>query len=401
MPTQRRNASLQILALLVLLAAASGMVVATEPSDANILRRGSLDNSRIAFERQREGRVAFMGGSITEMNGYRPMVCDILKRRFPETKFTFIDAGISSTCSTTGAFRLKRDVLDHGPIDLFFVEFAVNDDQDAAHARRECIRGMEGIVRHCREANPNMDLVIVYFINPGMLEQLRAGKTPLPMAAHSEVARHYGISTIHLAREVAERISAGTLTWKEFGGTHPAPVGNAICASMIDRLLDRAWAEPLPAGAGIKPHAMPEPLDSLSYFCARFVDPKRAEAGDGWKLGVPNWEELKGGKRKRFTSIPMLCAEEPGATATLTFTGTAVGTYVVAGPDAGMLEASVDGGPARQVDLYHRFSANLHYPRTVMLATDLEQGRHVLEIRVSEESTSGGHAVRIMQFGVN
>jgi len=373
---------------------------------ANVILRGSLDNCRIRFARSRQGRVAFMGGSITEMNGYRPMVCEILKRRFPQTEFTFIDAGIASTCSTTGAFRLQSDVLEHEalggrPVDLFFVEFAVNDDQDAGHARRECIRGMEGIVRHCRAANPAMDVVIVHFVNPGMLETIRAGNTPLPIAAHEEVARHYGVPSIYLAREVAERIAAGTLTWKEFGGTHPAPAGNAICARMIDRLFARAWSGPLAADAAEKPHPMPEPLDPLSYFRGRFGDPKAADAGESWTLGVPDWEKLKGGKRGRFTSIPLLCAETPGAELTLKFTGTAVGAYVLAGPDAGVVEASVDGGPPRRVDLYHRFSPNLHYPRTVMLATDLEPGQHTLKLRIDDKSSSGGYAVRIVRFGVN
>jgi len=372
----------------------------------NIFLRGSLDNCRIRFELQREGCVAFMGGSITEMNGYRPMVCKILERRYPQTEFTFINAGIASTCSTTGAFRLESDVLENEalagrPVDLLFVEFAVNDDQDAGHARRECIRGMEGIVRHCRQAHPAMDVVIVYFVNPGMLETLRAGNTPLPIAAHEEVARRYEVPSIDLAREVAERIAAGKLTWKEFGGTHPAPAGNAICAAMIDRLMDRAWAEPLAQDAVQKAHAMPEPLDPLSYLNGRFVDPKEADAGDGWTLGVPDWERLKGGKRGRFRSIPLLCGETPGAELALEFSGTAVGAYVLAGPDAGVVKASVDGDPSRRVDLYHRFSANLHYPRTVMFATDLGPGRHTLRLRIDEESTSGGHAVRIMQFAAN
>lgn len=43
------------------------------------------------------------------------------------------------------------------------IEFAVNDDQDAMHAHRECVRGMEGIIRHAREAQPHMDIVVVYF----------------------------------------------------------------------------------------------------------------------------------------------------------------------------------------------------------------------------------------------
>ena len=58
--------------------------------------------------------MAFIGGSITEMNGYRPMVCDILEQRFPMTAFTFTDAGIASTCSTTGAFRLQSTCWTKG-----------------------------------------------------------------------------------------------------------------------------------------------------------------------------------------------------------------------------------------------------------------------------------------------
>lgn len=134
------------------------------------------------------------------MNGYRPLDGELLQRRFPNTKFTFTDAGISSTCSTTGAFRLQTDVLSQGPVDLFFIEFAVNDDQHAGHARRECIRGLEGIIRQARRHNPRMDIVIAYFVNPGMLAAYRAGKTPVSIASHEEVAQHYGLSTIGLAR---------------------------------------------------------------------------------------------------------------------------------------------------------------------------------------------------------
>jgi len=184
-------------------------------SDTNIHLRGQFQNARIRFEKEKKGHVAFIGGSITEMNGYRPMVMDILKRRFPQTQFTFTAAGISSTCSTTGAFRLHDHVLSKGPVDLFFIEFAVNDDQDAHHMRRECIRGMEGIVRHTRLHNPNADIVITYFVNPGMLALLQQGKTPLTIGSHEEVARHYRVSTVHLAKEVAERIKAGEFTWKK------------------------------------------------------------------------------------------------------------------------------------------------------------------------------------------
>ena len=363
--------------------------------------RGSLTNSRLQFEHKQSGRVAFMGGSITEMDGFRPMVCESLKKRFPVTDFTFVNAGIASTGSSTGAFRLASDVLAPAPPDLLFVEFAVNDDQDAAHTRVECIRGLEGIVRHARRANPNMDIVVTFFVNEGMLKTLQDGGTPLTIDAHETVAKHYAVSKIDLAAEVAGEISAGKLTWQQYGGVHPAPFGNAICARMIDELLDRAWAAALPEDAAPVAREIPPPLDPLNYEAGRLIDPKLAQSRSGWTLGVPDWKSLPGDKRTRFTSIPMLTATEPGAEATLDFAGTAIGSYIVAGPDAGIAEASIDGGPFQSVNLFHHFSKGLHYPRTVMLCTDLAAGKHTLTLRISADTKSVGHAMRIMQFTAN
>ena len=373
------------------------------PDPANIQRRGALANARLRFEREHKGHVAFIGGSITEMNGYRPMVMDVLKRRFPDTAFTFTDAGIASTCSNTGAFRLADHVLSKGPVDLFFVEFAVNDDQDAAYPRRECLRGMEGIVRHTRLHNPKADIVLTYFVNPGMLKLLQEGKTPVPIDAHEAVARHYQCSTIHLAREVAERIQAGKLTWKVYGGTHPKPAGNRICAAMIDALMAQAWKDPLREDAKPAPYPMPEPLDPLSYFRGRFLPLEDAKLKDGWTLGVPPWKTLKGGCRARFVDATMLSTTEPGSELTLAFAGTAVGAYVLAGPDAGLVETSIDGAAFRRVDLYHRFSRGLHYPRTVVFAADLAPGKHTLVLRLSirENPDSKGDAARILHFVAN
>ncbi len=364
--------------------------------------RGSLRNSRVTFERTGRGRVAFIGGSITETDGYRVMVCDSLKRRFPNTAFTLTNAGVASTCSTTGAFRLQADVMPRGPVDLLFVEFAVNDDQDAHHTRAECIRGMEGIVRQARLRNPMIDIVFVYFVNPEMLVTVQSGKSPLPIEAHEAVADQYAVSSIDVAREVAGRIKAGTLTWEIYGGTHPAPTGHALCAAMIDSLFDSAWGGLLDSGTAMKAHRLPtRPLDPFSYTNGRFIDLEKARVKQGWTLGVPDWDRLPGEKRQRFSSVPLLSAIAPGAELALDFDGTAVGAYILAGPDAGIAEAAIDGGPYSDVDLFHEFSAGLHYPRTVLLGSDLRPGPHVLTLRTSTKTNSGGHAMRILHFVAN
>jgi len=375
---------------------------AAQPFGDNITLRGSLNNSRLQFLQEKKGTVAFLGGSITEMNGYRPMVCNILKKRFPATDFKFINAGISSTTSVTGAFRLASDVLGEGQVDLLFVEYAVNDDQDGHYPREECIRGMEGIIRHARARNPNMDMVMTFFVNEPMLSTLQAGKTPVTIEAHETVAKHYDIPTIDLAKQVAQEITAGTLTWKQYGGVHPAPFGNAICAKMIDESFNRAWTDPLANDAAPVAHPMPaDPIDPLNYGRGRFIDLERAKITQGWTLGVPDWTHLAGGVRDRFKNIAMLSAVEPGAELTLDFEGSAIGAYVVAGPDAGTLEGSVDRDAFKPVNLYHTYSKGLHYPRTVMFASDLKPGKHTLVLRVANSTTSAGHAARIVHFVAN
>ena len=372
------------------------------PYSGSVHLRGSLDNSRSNFERTGTGRVAFMGGSITETSGFRIMVADDLKRRFPKTKFTFENCGVASTCSTTGAFRLGHDLLSSRPIDLLFVEFAVNDDQDAHHTRAECIRGMEGLVRHARLRNPNTDIVITYFVNPEMLQLEQTGKTPLPIAAHEEVAQHYGISSIDVAKEVAAEIATGTTTWEIYGGTHPAPAGHALCAKMIDSLLEKAWASPVKPDATVAAHLLPSKLlDKLSYIHGRFIDVTEARLLTGWIIGIPPWSRVPGALRDRFASSVMLCAEQPGSQLSLRFHGTAVGAYVLAGPDAGIVETSIDGGPFQQIELYHQFSSGLHYPRTVLFGSELKDRNHTLTLRISSQTHSSGHAVRILHFVAN
>ena len=68
--------------------------------------RSGLKNSQFVFTQNKKGRVAFLGGSITEAAGWRLHVSESLKKRFPDTEFEFVYAGIGSTDSTCGAYRL-------------------------------------------------------------------------------------------------------------------------------------------------------------------------------------------------------------------------------------------------------------------------------------------------------
>lgn len=365
--------------------------------------RGGLDNCRIKFDRERTGRVVFLGGSITQMEGWRNIVCNDLQRRFPNTAFDFINAGIPSTGSTPGAFRFVRDVLAHGPVDLLFEEAAVNDETNG-RTEQEQVRGMEGIVRHARLSNPAIDVIVLHFAEPAKTKVYREGRTPSVIVNHERVAERYDVPSIDLAREVAERINAGEFTWEnDFVDLHPSPFGQALYARSIGRLFDAAWREPLTADAQLTPHPLPEPIDEKSYASGQLVDIHRADAGPGWRV-EPAWRPADSAPtRSGFADVPMLIAEQPGAALRFDFEGTAVGLFVAAGPDAGTIEYRVDQGPWKTRDLFTPWSGQLHLPWAYVLEADLTSASHTLYLRVAKtaHASSVGHAVRIAHFLVN
>ncbi len=269
--------------------------------------RGGLGRAREVFERTGRGRVAFLGGSITYNPGWRDQVCDWLRARFPATEFEFIAAGIPSTGSTPGAFRLERDALGAGRVDLLFEEAAVNDSTNG-RSDVEQVRAMEGIVRRARQLNPRIDVVLLHFVDPGKMKQYGEGRVPRVIANHERVAAHYELPSLNLALEVTERIARREFTWKDdFKNLHPSPFGQDLYARSIARLLDAALATPAAE------RALPAPLDPFCYDRGRLLPPSAARAGDGFVL-VERWRnDVGGGTRAGFVDVPMLVGERPGA----------------------------------------------------------------------------------------
>jgi len=369
--------------------------------------RDPLRNSRITFEQTKQGRVAFLGGSITQNPGWRDQTKAYLRRRFPATTFEFIDAGISSTGSTPGAFRLDRDVLSKGKVDLLFEEAAVNDLHNM-RSDREMTRAMEGIIRHARASNPAIDIVVMHFVDPRHMKDYRAGKTPKVIAQHEAVARHHGVATIHLAREVTERIDAGQFTWKDdFRNLHPSPYGQRLYASTIRRALTAAWCNSSgDEGQRIVNHEQRDALDPFSYDRATLLPPDAATNRNGFALVDrcdPRANGVGGGVRSGFVNVPMLVGTKPGDSFEFAFTGRAFGLFVAAGPDAGIIEYRIDDGPWQTRDLFTRWSRGLHIPWAYVLEAELESAPHTIQVRVAEtkHAASTGHACRIVNLLVN
>ena len=360
-----------------------------------------LKNSQYIFEKTKKGTVAFVGGSITGMS-WRKKVMANLKRRFPSTDFNFILAGVGSTGTMYGSFRLNRDVIQKGKVDLIFEEAAVND-LAVKRTADQSVRGMEGIVRHARRANPNVDIVMMHFACPAKIEDYKNGNTPAVIASFDKVAAKYGVPTLDITREVFERIERGEFSWqKDIKGLHPSEYGQQLYADSIERLLGEAWSgAPTPVVA----HPVPTKVDEASYDEGQLFPPQTARNRNGFKINTAYDAKADGGKiRTGWNELPQLVGTAPGDSFELKFKGSAVAMMVIAGPKAGIVEHSVDGSAWEKQDLFTKHSPKLHLQRIYILRDGLDpEKEHTLKVRVANERNelSVGNNCRIVYFGLN
>ena len=76
---------------------------------------------------------------------------------------------------------------------------------------------------------------------------------------------------------------------------------------------------------------------------------------------------------------------------------------MASGPDTGVVEYRIDNGDWQTKELFTQWSPQLHLPWAKMLASELPEGEHTLELRVSNatDARSKGNAIRIIHLLAN
>ena len=150
-------------------------------------------------------------------------------------------------------------------------------------------------------------------------------------------------------------------------------------------------------------YPIPDKIDEYCYDQGKIVSIDKAEIINTWKV-IENWKpNQEEGTRDGYVNVSMLYANQPDAELKLKFKGKAVGIAVAAGPDAGMIEYSIDDGPFMELDLFTKWSKQLHLPWYYVLDSELSPKKHMLTIRISKDrnSESQGNACRIKHFFIN
>jgi sialidase-1 len=370
-------------------------------SDLFVKRNGSLNNTLFRIQSEKEATVAFLGGSITFNEGWRNKVTGYLQEMYPDTKFTFIAAGIPSLGSLPHAFRVQKDVLDMGRIDLLFVESAVNDHANSTPPLIQR-KALEGIIRNVITRNPYTNIVMMAFADEDKLKDYEEGRVPGEVNNHAVLSSYYKLPFIDLAHEVHQRITSGEFTWKyDFKDLHPSPFGQEIYFQSIRQLLWSSMAGKKPAT--LEAAVLPAPLEKFNYAKGKYLDIQKAVRKQNFGIDSSWQPKDNAGTRPGFVKVPVLAGEQAGASFALSFRGRAIGIAVVAGPDAGIINYRIDGKAAKSIDLFTQWSGSLHLPWYLVLGDELSAGKHELELTVAADHNpaSKGNACRIVYFLVN
>jgi lysophospholipase L1-like esterase len=351
--------------------------------------RNGLGNFFEKVNAGKEVRVAYLGGSITQADGWRPKTLAWFRKTFPQARFVEIHAAIGGTGSDLGVFRLRSDVLEHKP-DLLFVEFAVND---AGQSAERIWRGMEGIVRQTWRCDPTIDICFIYTYENGFENDLGEGRCPPSMSADEQVADHYGIPSINVALRAVQMAREGKLIFtprantrieKEApagndkivfsnDGVHPHDAGHQIYLEVIAEAMTRMAASPKPG-----PHALGKSFMAGNWEGARLLPMEPGMFSPGWKQ-LPNDRGLGGAFHSRMPVIWE--ATKPGETISFRFKGTLIRLYDLLGPDGAQVICTVDGKASAPLPRFDRY-CSYHRIATLEVASGLKDEVHTVRIEI-------------------
>ena len=237
--------------------------------------------------------IGVIGGSITEGSGasdakntsYGPLITKWWQEKFPQTTFTFINAGIGATGSMYGVHRVDKDLLSFNP-DFVIIEFSVNDINE-----KDATESYEGLVRKILKHNPaTAILAIATTWNNGQNWQEK----------HLEVCKHYNIPMISYRDAIWPEVAAKNIEWKDISPdvVHPNDRGHAYIAGLTIRFLENVYNQPVIAHHSIN---FPKPLTKNRF--------EKSTIADILNLGIiqtGNWRKKQEGWLATSNGAPLI-----------------------------------------------------------------------------------------------
>ena len=352
--------------------------------------RDGIQNSQYYFKVNTVGNqyLFFIGNSVLAGQGlkdanlrYSAQMVKGFKKHFPESN-PHETRHMQPGGSWFGLYRCSRGQPVFGEVicsgHLAILDFAA-DDRGADI--RQVQTAVEGLVRQVVLYRNTHSQMLVYTLTPEIFEAYKAGKVPDYIWACEQVAEHYRIPSLNLAKYAAEKILSGVITFEEFSadGVNPTDAGARLYADAVELFTDALMtAYPVPEKP--KPRTLPERLFPETDDNGRIIayeDPEVRREG-AWRPGQAS-------PVGPFRHV--LASDTPGASLTLAFKGSEIGLIDVTDKDSADIEYAVDG------EAFRKLSAPTEAAGPAMRAVPLCKGldraaEHTVVLRVASPGTA-------------
>jgi hypothetical protein len=362
--------------------------------------RNGLPRTFHKLQLGKDVNIVYLGGSITNHEGYRVYTTDWLRKQYPAANITSVNSGIGGTGSLLGVFRLDNDVLKHKP-DLVFVEFAVNDaDTDSVML----CNAIEGIVRKIKKNNPDAEICFIYTIAKPMLPDFEKGQPFRSVRLMERIAAYYGIPSMNFGVDVFRLLQKDKLVFQAEKGVkmdgkvifshdnvHPTlDEGHKVYAeTFAAAMLELKNIKTFPSSK-----LLPAMYENL-FAKAKMYSPDEFIRTEGWKRISETHPFFKTNK----TRCPdLVLTDNPADSISIRFKGRIIGVYDIIGPDSKGLNATVDGKELLNIQRFDKFAT--YYRNSYTLLPLLSEKWHTVSLKMNIQELDKEAILRTKQDNV-
>jgi lysophospholipase L1-like esterase len=252
--------------------------------DRGILFEGNtadIKNIMLKAEKGERIVIGLIGGSITQgarasqiEKSYGYQVAKWWKENFSTAEISISNAGIGSTGSDVGVFRLNNHLLRYKP-DLVFIEFSVNDANTKMSAEK-----IEGIIRQILDVSDHPPAIVLLMMCNAEFVSAQEW--------HSKIGYYYNLPMISFKNAIYPEFQSGRLKADQIfeDGLHPNDSGHELIAELVCSFFSHVKSELKTSQKQIRQKLSP-PLISKKFDHTDFFQPVNLNPflNTGWRIG--------------------------------------------------------------------------------------------------------------------
>lgn len=183
--------------------------------------------------------IVALGDSLTQgwmvSNGYIDFLKQMLRVKFPESRFKLINSGIPGDTADSGLYRLMGDVLYYNP-DCVFIQYALND-AFSGFTEQQFKKNIKSIIEKINES-ADTDIILITSDYIGDNDDNRSVERYYQQL--TVLGKDYRIPVVQVheywKKKIADGIPFESLV--QYDGVHPTEAGYRLMAEAVMKIFE-------------------------------------------------------------------------------------------------------------------------------------------------------------------